>query len=207
MPSVKDLIANYNTLSAQAAPQVDESDAQWWARVGDIVTDTGRVVHTRVRDAFKEPVAVVRLPPGTVLYKFNDYSSLQSAADAAQHKPISPWWSPYHPYRHDPGWHAKEQLARHMGVSIREWGRLTSAVKENWNSLSWLCVITLRVGARAAFGGFAQMARRDMLRASKAKSGEGRGLTANLPGGGTQFYIPDLDGRNVIARFESLANR
>jgi hypothetical protein len=208
MPSVRDLAAQFEAKAASAAAgDVRLSDADWWAAVGNIVTDTGRVQHARVRDAFKGPVEVVRLPPGTVLYKYNDYSSLQSAADGAQNKPISPWWSPYHPFRHDPGWDAKQRLAKHLGVSIREWGRVTSAVKENWNSLNWLCVITLRVGARAAFGGFAQMARRDMLRRSKVGAGEGQGLTANLPGGATQFYIPGLEARNVIARFESLAGR
>jgi hypothetical protein len=208
MANVKELIRQFNEKAERAAREGRVlTDKEWWAEVGDIVTDPKRSVPTRVRNAFSGPVEIVHLRAGTTLYKFNDFNSLQSPAARERNEPISPWWSPYYPFRHDPGWQAKVHLAQHLGVSIREFGRVTSAVKENWNSLRFLCVITLRAGVRAAFGGFAQMRRRDLLRASKVQAGEGRGLTENLPGGGTQFYIPQLDARNVSARFESLDSR
>src|SRR5579863_6811314 len=78
------------------------------------------------------------LSPGMRLYKFNDYMTLHGPANNS----LSPWWSPYEPYKHDAGWEQKVKIARANGISVREWGRLTSAVKENWNSLSYLLQIT-----------------------------------------------------------------
>jgi hypothetical protein len=156
-----------------------------WTEVGAI--STGGDNH--VRDAFKGGHAdKVLLPPGFELYKFNEYNSLAPQGAAT----ISPWWSPIDPYKHDGGWEQRKKLAAHLGVSIREFGRVTSAVKENWNSLSYLLIIVLGEATYAYFGGFAQMARIDAGAASKRKAGEERGATKNLPGGGTQFYIPNL---------------
>jgi hypothetical protein len=156
-----------------------------WGGVGAISTGGGKTVS----DAFKGGEAEkVLLSPGFVLYKFNDFNT----PTAPGQKALSPWWSPFEDYRHDGGWVQRRKLAGHLGVTIREFGRVTSAVKENWNSLQYLLVITLSVEVWAFFGGFAQMARIDAGSASKVKGGEGRGQTKNLPGGGTQFYIPDL---------------
>jgi hypothetical protein len=155
-----------------------------WGEVGAISTGAGVV-----GDAFKSHQAEkVLLVTGTMLYKFNDFNT----PTAPNSKALSPWWSPYDDYRHDGGWEQRRKLAAHLGVSIREFGRVTSAVKENWNSLSYLLVITLSAPVWAFFGGFSQMARMDAGSNSKVKAGEGRGQTKNLPGGGTQFYIPNL---------------
>jgi hypothetical protein len=173
-----------------------------WQSVGAIPTGGGN----HVRDAFLNGSAdKVLLPAGTVLYKFNAFSTLHGPDPAAQFRPISPWWSPYHPFRHDPGWEAKKRIAAHLGVSVREWGRVTSAVKENWNSLQHLLVITLKHNVYAFFGGFAQQQRMDpgaaSTRVTRSDVGgfvpEGRGRTRNLPGGGTQFYIPNLRPANI----------
>jgi hypothetical protein len=129
-----------------------------------------------------------RLDSGMKLYKFNEYPTL-CAPDS---KALSPWWSPYLPYKQDAGWEEKLKMAKANGISVREWGRLTSAIKENWNSLSRLLVITLKIPAFAFFGGFSQMSRLDAGATSKVQAGEGRGTSANLPGGATQFYIPNL---------------
>lgn len=129
---------------------------------------------------------------GMVLYKFNDFQTLHGPDSTA----LSAWWSPYNPFKHDAGWDQRMKIAKANGVSIREWGRLTSAVKENWNSLNYLLVITLKVSVYGFFGGFAQMVRIDAGAASKATAGEGRG-SKNLPGGASQFYIPNLDAAHV----------
>jgi hypothetical protein len=161
-----------------------------WAEVG--ATKTGADTH--VRDAFKGGSAdKVLLPAGFELYKFNEYNSLAPPGATS----ISPWWSPYEPYKHDGGWDQRKKLAAHLGVSIREFGRVTSAIKENWNSPSYLMIIALGHATYAYFGGFAQMARIDAGQASKRKAGEARGATKNLPGGGTQFYIPNLTPQDV----------
>jgi hypothetical protein len=134
-----------------------------------------------------------RLPAGTVLYKFNDFQTLHAPGNTN----LSPWWSPYNAYKQDAGWEQRAKIAKVNGVSVREWGRLTSAVKENWNSMNYLLVITLKVAAYGFFGGFSQMVRIDAGAASKVGAGEGRGPSKNLPGGATQFYIPNLTADHV----------
>ena len=149
-----------------------------------------------VRAAFQTRIAKPTkdlIPAGTVLYKFNDFRTLHGPSNNS----LSPWWSPYEPYKHDAGWVQKRKIAIANGVSVREWGRLTSAVKENWNSLAFLLVITRKVPVYGFFGGFAQMARIDAGEASKMKAGEGRGGSRNLPGGATQLYIPNLTADHV----------
>ena len=141
------------------------------------------------------------IPQGTRLYKFNGDTNL-SFNDRVTGKPaMSQWWSPYNEYKHDAGWGQKLNMARHFGVSIREYGRVTSAVKENWNSLEFLLEITLNVPVYGFFGGFASMSRVDVnedkatggktVATSRRMAGEGSG-GGRLPGGATQFYIPNL---------------
>jgi hypothetical protein len=148
-----------------------------------------------VRDAFKNGMARKVLLASTFkLYKFNEYKTL-TAPDVNE---VSPWWSPYEAYEWDAGWEERKKLAAQLKVSIRELGRVTSAIKENWNSLSYLLVIQVKNAAYGYFGGFAQMARIDSGQASKRDSNiEAKGGTKNLPGGGTQFYIPNLTTNDV----------
>jgi hypothetical protein len=159
-----------------------------------------------VRDAFQTKFAMPTkdlLREGMILYKFNDFKSLHAPGDPR----LSAWWSPYLIYKHDAGWDQKEKMAKANGISVREWGRLTSAVKENWNSLSYLLIITLKVPVYGFFGGFAKMARIDAGATSKVVAGEGRG-SKNLPGGATQFYIPNLTADHVSKwHVEDLFNR
>jgi hypothetical protein len=179
-----------------------------WNEVGAISTGGDN----QVKDAFKGGFAEkVLLPGGFELYKFNEYASLAPPTATT----ISPWWSPLRDYKHDGGWDQRKKLAAHLRVGIREFGRVTSAVKENWNSMSYLLVIILASDTYAYFGGFAQMVRLDAHAQSKrvTSSGaagfkaEGRGATKNLPGGGTQFYIPNLGPQDVSSwRVESLLN-
>ena len=157
-----------------------------WAQVGAISTGSGTV-----KDAFRGGHAEkTLLKQGTVLYKFNNDGSLTGYQGK-----ISEWWQPYQALLHDAGWLQKLEMAKHFGISVREWGRVTSAVKENWNSLEHLLVITLGLDVYGWFGGYSQMARIDSGKDSKRNlnaSGEARGSGVNLPGGGTQLYIPNL---------------
>jgi hypothetical protein len=149
-----------------------------------------------VQQAFQTKISTPTkdfLPAGIKLYKFNDFSTLHGPSN----NNLSPWWSPYNEYKHDAGWHQKIKMAKANGISVREWGRLTSAVKENWNSLSFLLEITLKVPVYGFFGGFAQMQRIDAGSSSKMAAGEKKGGSKNLPGGATQFYIPNLTADHV----------
>lgn len=171
-----------------------------WADAGMISTAPGAYVCQAFRFGKAEKVL---LPTGMKLYKFNDFSTPTRPGS----KEMSAWWSPYDAYRHDAGWEQRKRLAQHFGVSIRELGRVTSAVKENWNSMQYLLTVTLKEQVYAFFGGFAQMPRIDrpkngppavskMVTTAPGSGGEfmaeGRGLTRDLPGGGTQFFIPNL---------------
>lgn len=149
-----------------------------------------------IREAFKNGTAKkVQLTTKIKLYKFNNDDKLSVSKTGK----VSPWWSPYNAYEWDAGWEERKKLAAHLKVNIRELGRVTSAVKENWSSLSHILVINLIAGAYGYFGGFAQMCRIDQEMASKRDPKiEAKGDTKNLPGGGTQFYIPHLFPKDVI---------
>ena len=184
-----------------------------WVQVGAMKEQS-----SLIRDAFREQQAErVLLQLGTELYKFNDVPFLTNREGA-----LSRWWQPYRPLGHDPGWLQKVQLAKFLKVSIIEYGRVTSAVKENWNSLEYLLVIALRVPVYAWFGGYAKMARLDEGQTSKRnqsskdeKRGGGGWTTIDksmtgapsLPGGATQLYIPNLEPHHVaVWRIEDLRN-
>jgi len=164
-----------------------------------------------VRQAFLD-AKMVCLPARTKLYKFNSYPGLRP--DSQGH--ITGWWSPYDAFDVDPGWDAKRMMAQHLGVSIRELGRVTSAITESWNSAEYLAVMTLKVHIWVAYGRFKHQAR-GPAQADNSKRitpitadrserspgvgeaqgphqirGEGRLGTKNLPGGGRQFFIPNL---------------
>lgn len=161
-----------------------------WNEVGEISTGSGRV-----SDAFQlmfgEPTKEL-LPAGMSLYKFNGYSTLGQGVITDQ-TDLSPWWSPTNGFKHDAGLAQRILIAEKNGVSFREWGRLTSVIKENWSSLDWLLTIELKVPVYAWFGGFKGMSRADAGAQSKRNNAiEARGGSKNLPGGGTQFYIPNL---------------
>lgn len=141
-----------------------------------------------VKQAFKGGIGKrVRLPVGFRLCKLSDFPSL--APPGA--KTLSEWWSPFESFEYDPGFESRVALARHLRVSIRELSRVLVAVKENWNSLSYLLIIALRQPVYGFFGGVAGQARIDKGQGSKLKAGESRG-TGGLVGNASQFYIPGL---------------
>ena len=161
-----------------------------WTEVGAMSTGSGSV-----RDAFQlafgDPTKEL-LPAGMSLYKFNGFSTL-GPGTITNATELSPWWSPTLAFKHDAGLAQRMSIAEQNGVSFREWGRLTSVIKENWSDLAWLLTIELNVAVYAWFGGFKGMSRIDEGQPSKRDPAkEAKGGSANLPGGGTQFYIPNL---------------
>lgn len=194
MPNVANLINQFNQMSTV-------NNGLTWGQVSNM-----RVGGNRVGLAFKY-ARIVRLPVGMEVYKFNGFPNLRT--DHWGH--VTPWWSPYLSYDVDPGWNAKVNMARTLGnISVRELGRVTSAVSEDWNSCAWLVVIRLRVPINVAYGGFAQQPRNHGGASRVDNSGqkhEGRGASANLPGGGRQFFIPNLEPRHfTVTQSRSLLN-
>jgi hypothetical protein len=162
-----------------------------WADVGAISTGPGTSVSDAFQLLFGNPTKEL-LPKGTKLYKFSGFATLARGAVVAD-TPMSPWWSPIHAYKHDAGLEQKIKIAQANGVSLREWGRLTSAIKENWSSLDWLLTIELAAPVYAWFGGFKSMDRIDPgVQTARNTALEKRGGSSKLPGGATQFYIPNL---------------
>nr|ACR24239.1 EvpP [Edwardsiella tarda] len=162
-----------------------------WSHVGSISTGPGTVVSDAFNISYGLPTKEL-LPAGTALYKFNGFSSLARPPITGD-TPLSPWWSPVQPFRHDGGLQQRMLVAKLNGVSMREWGRLTSVIKENWSSLDHLLEIVLKVPVYAWFGGFKGMSRIDNGMPSKRNiTLEQKGRGSNLPGGATQFYIPNL---------------
>lgn len=102
-----------------------------------------------------------------------------------------PWWSAFDAYDVDPGWYAKATMAKVLGVSIRELGRVISAITEGWNSFEFLATITLTVDIKVTYGRFKAVLRNDGSGNMAIKAGpregvairnEGRGATKKLPG-------------------------
>ena len=189
-----------------------------WSQVGAIVEGKDPI-----RKAFREMYAErVLLNVGFELYKFNDVPFLTNKEGK-----LSSWWQPYRPFKHDPGYLQKVQTANFLGrgdpsFSIMEYARVTSAIKENWNSLEYLLVVVLSDPMYAWFGGYASMERLDKGEQSKlnqSSSDEKRGgggqawkdaskterEPAKLPGGGTQLFIPNIEPHHINSwRIEDL---
>jgi hypothetical protein len=162
-----------------------------WDQVGKIVTDpsAGTTVADAFQLAFGNP-SKDKIPAGMRLYKFNGFSSAARTNDPGE--AISPWWSPSGQYKHDGGLEQKIKIAKANGVSTREWGRLTSVVKEDWNSLAYIFEMELKEAVYGWFGGFKGMDRSGGGVSKRDPKVEAAGPYKGLPGGGTQFYIPNL---------------
>jgi hypothetical protein len=163
-----------------------------WGAVGAIITDkdTGATVSNAFQLMFGPPSKDL-LPKGMKIYKFNTYPSISKNDPPPGDLLLRPWWTSSLPYKHDGGLVQKLKMAEANGVSARECGRLTSAIREDWSSLAYILEIELAEPVYAWFGGFKGMPRKGKGTSMRNKEAEGSGKTG-LPGGGTQFYIPNL---------------
>jgi hypothetical protein len=109
---------------------------------------------------------------------------------------MSQSWTASLPFKHDGGLVQKLKMAEENGVSEREWGRLTSAVKEDWNSLAFLLEIKSAEPVYGWFGGFKGIGRKGAGASQSGSAVEKLGK-GNRSGGGTQPYIPNLPYRAV----------
>ena len=169
--------------------------------LNDLVSWADQPPH--VRQAFKGGIGRrVELPVGFKLCKLSDFPSLAPPRATT----LSEWWSPFEAFDYDPGFDSRVALAKRFNVSIRELSRILVAVKENWNSLSYLLIIALRQPVCGFFGGVAGQARIDQDAGSKLKVGEGRG-TGGLVGNASQFYISGLTPNHAtLIKSRSLLN-
>ncbi len=153
-----------------------------------------------VQAAFKYKHDKVLLHKGMKLYRFGSDQTLVNPRTNL----LPNWWSPYEAYEHDPGWEQKKNFARHMNISVRELARVLAALPEQWSSAEYLLTATLSVDIYAFFGNFAQQNTRQPLSQWDQQRRPGESIAhirqaktnpqpINLPGGGTQFYIPDFN--------------
>ena len=139
------------------------------------------------QSAFGNPTKEL-LPTGSSIYKFNGFRTITRNEPPQQTDIMSPWWSPTEAFQHDPGLNEKKRFAKMQGVTLREYGRITSAVSEDWNSLAFILEIKLACPVYAWFGGFTSQPRvQNTTKASlRDASIEARGPVTKLAGGATQ---------------------
>lgn len=177
------------------ATTIKNQDIQWTTFDPDPYSGQTRA---QVHEAFTHKRAEKRLlPAGMKICRLHAYGGL--APGMAEFSVLTPWWSPYDEYDYDAGIENRQKMAANLGVSTRELSRIVMAVKEDWNSLAYLWVTSLKVSVFAFFGGVAgqdrigknastQQPNKSYRDTKVEKSSGSKGLT----GGNSQFYIPKL---------------
>jgi hypothetical protein len=173
-----------------------------------------------VRDAFEGGRAEkVQLKSGFRLYKFThgDLCPREKTADGHSGKllvdKVTPWWSPFFSYNGNEGLHGpflphhgdyglqgRVQFCRQTGNCPVELTRHSAAVRTNWNNLTHVLTAYLtddvwafwgRASAQPKFGDQTI----DHMRSFDDVLAELSGRQPDritLPGGASQFYIPNL---------------
>ena len=125
---------------------------------------------------FKGPVEKVLLPAGTRLFKLSAFNPSNSRHGGA----VTGYWSNYEATtRGDWGWSGFQRMCRQFNVSERELARLVSAVKLEWNDLTWVWTVSLQ---KPVYGWHGHAA-------AQHKTGN-QGI--KLTGMNLQYYIPNL---------------
>jgi hypothetical protein len=156
-----------------------------------LMPDNGGQTRAQIHAAFIDRRAEkIRLDPGFEICKLHRFPTL--APDTRPDTVVSAWWTNLMRWRDDVGFEDRIHMAKHFRVSVRELCRVFLAVRENWNPFAYLAVAALAQPVWAFYGGVAQQVRIDPGSRSMRMAGERRGSTRNLPGRGSQLYIPFL---------------
>lgn len=152
-----------------------------WGSLGD-----------QVQKAFTDGIEPTKdlLPVGMRLYRFHDDWMLIDPRDRQQRVPR--WWSNLEPYKLEAAFTQRIKTAQDKGCSLRQVVREESAISEDWNSLKYQMTGTLAVPVYGWVGPAAAQPRLTPGTDSKVAPGEGKGQSATLAGGATQFFIPNL---------------
>jgi len=143
------------------------------------------------RKAFIGTPQKVKLPAGFELYKLTEFYLANRSGK------ITEWWSPVNSFGIDPRLQEKIKLARHLGVPLSELVRVMSAVKENWNALSYLLRAKLLLSVYGFWGQCSMMNRLDHNQHSRPGITPST-RTINLPGYAWQLYIPNLTTMHIV---------
>jgi hypothetical protein len=146
-----------------------------------------------VRTAFIGVGRKLWLAPGFCLYKTTEFDLMKPNNTATE------WWSPVDPFQQDPGLDSRRSLARRLGAPLGDLLRAQAAVREDWNALTYL--LTARLTQRV-WGWYGQCSMQPRLSPNaQPRNGTPQGKlfrTANLPGYGWQFYIPNMTAKHVV---------
>ena len=153
------------------------------------------------RDAFRGIGQKVILRAGFRLYKF-------TAADIESRFGVTPWWSPLGSYLWDAGLESRLKLARHLGETPEDFTRVVAAVRTNWNALTHILTAILlkdvygfwgQIGWQPKFGDQTLEHMRSFDKVLEELTGRSP-QRIGLPGGGSQFFIPNLTRNEHIRR-------
>jgi hypothetical protein len=153
------------------------------------------------RDAFKGIGQKVKLRAGFRLYKF-------TSGDIESRSGVTPWWSPLGPFQWDSGLENRLRLAQQLGANPADLTRVVAAVRTNWNALTHILTAILRVdvygfwgqiGWQPKFGDQTLEHMRSFDKVLEELTGR-KPQRILLPGGGSQFFIPNLKRNEQIQR-------
>ena len=152
-----------------------------------------------VKDAFSGPIQRVKLEAGTRLYKISShYLEVPNEKTGAPCGIATPWWKPRDEYPEnsgvDSGLDSFLGLARRLNTSAGDLSRVTSAVRRPWNNLTHIITARLSKQVYGVFGRTGWQPKDGTLSLARIAELDGTGARgrSGYPGGGYQFYIPNM---------------
>ncbi len=159
------------------------------------------------RDSFDGVAQKVKLPAGLRLYKFTQW-------DIESRSGVTPYWSPVERYQWDEGLQNRLRLAQQQGMSPDDYTRIVAAVRTNWNALTNILTAFLikdvyafwgAIGWQPKFGEQTLEHMRSFDRVLEELTAKVTGTARTpqritLPGGASQFFIPNLRRNEHIRR-------
>lgn len=135
-----------------------------------------------VQRAFAGNVRRQLLYSGHELYKYTEYSVFKPDGS------VSPWWSSVEPIdADDPGFSQSMERSSRLGVTPARFARVRTAVTEQWNRMSNLTRIRLKVPTYALVGRCAH----------QPIDNDPSYSNVVFIGGGWQIYLPNLTAGHI----------
>jgi len=143
-----------------------------------------------VRRSFKGAVRFIQLPRGFRLFTLSQKRHLVNPRGRDRGE-VTQWWSPYKPFKGDPGYKGRLETAQAGRLAPLDLFRDMGAYANEKAGLRYLVIARLNTPCWAAFG---KIRRQGALGAS----------APGAPKIGCQFYIPGLEERVDIQRISAI---
>jgi hypothetical protein len=160
------------------------------------------------KDAFTGTIERVKLPAETRLYKISSHHLEVPAENGAPAGDATPWWKPRDPFgQADLGLEDFLHFAHVLHTDAGDYSRVTSAVRRQWNGLAFLITARLCRDVFGFFGKIGWQPRNGGLSLAEIERLDGAGPRRRLgfPGGGYQFYIPNMKAFNHITEVQRVS--